>query len=197
MSSGRTFKKRRGTTALPNNTVHDSRLSYAALGLLTVMLSRPSNATAGYRDLMGRGLGKEATLRALRELNQAGYRHQLRVSMGRGQIATHTVISEDPMDPEEARDWLETVALRAAESRARIDQRKRSKAAGRIMRGVSDSDPSDSDNPPHNSLERVPRVTSLRSVTQGEPNARENDEVQDLQGMPDWMIEQYLDGEDR
>lgn len=195
MSKGKTFKRRRGTTAIPNRTVYDDRLSYAALGVLTVLLARPEGAPQGYRDLMGRGLGKDATMRALRELNQAGYRHQLRVSFGRGQMVTHTVISEDPMTEKEARDWLETTALRGAETRARIDQRKQGKAAGRIVRGVSDPDPSDPDNPPHISLERDPRVTSLRSVTQGDPNTHGHDDVHDLQGMPDWFVAQHLDGE--
>lgn len=187
----RTFVRRRGTTAIPNRTVYDDRLSYAALGLLTVLLARPEGAPSGYRDLMGRGLGEKATQAALRELTTAGYRHQLRAAFGRGQLVTHTVVSEDPMTESEAREWLETTALRAADVAARCDQRKQGKAPGQIMRRVSQHDPSRRDNPPHNSLERVPRVTSLRSVTQGEPNAKPNDEVAELTSMPDWLVEAY------
>lgn len=195
MSKGKTFKRRRGTTAIPNRTVFDEGLSYAALGLLTVLLARPDTAPQGYRDLQGRGMGKEATMRALRELNEGGYRHQLRVSFGRGQMVTHTVISEEPMTETEARDWLETTALRGAETRARIDQRKHGIPAGRIMRGISDPDPSDPDNPAHISLERDPRLPSLRSGNQGDPSVHARDDVQELTGMPDWMVQRFLDEE--
>ena len=43
------FVVRRGATALPNSLIHDSGLSYAALALLTVCLSLPAGAQAGYR----------------------------------------------------------------------------------------------------------------------------------------------------
>lgn len=106
MSAGKTFVRRRGTTPIPNATVHDKRLSYAALGLLTVILARPDSAPQGYRALMGRGLGEKATLEALRELNDAGYRHQVKRTTARGRIVTDTVVSEEPISHSVAAAWL-------------------------------------------------------------------------------------------
>ncbi len=103
MSEGKTFVVRRGTTALPNRTVYDDRLSYAALGMLAVLLARPDGSPSGYRDLQGRGLGQDATLKALRELDQAGYRHLWRRAGGRGRIVTDVIVSEEPMSDDEAR----------------------------------------------------------------------------------------------
>lgn len=111
--SGRTFVVRRGTTALPNRTVYDERLSYASLGLLAVLLARPDGAPSGYRDLQGRGLGQDATLKALRELDEAGYRHLWRRSGARGRIVTDVIVSEDPMTDDEARARLEERAGQA------------------------------------------------------------------------------------
>lgn len=106
--TGRTFVKRRGTTAVPNATVYDTRLSYAALGVLLVSLARPESAPHGYRAIQGRGLGQAATLSALRELSDAGYRHQVRRNVGGGRFVVDTVISDEPISPEVAADWLST-----------------------------------------------------------------------------------------
>jgi hypothetical protein len=100
--SDRVFVVRRGTTALPNRTVYDGRLSYAALGVLAVLLARPDGAPAGYRDLEGRGLGQQAMLKALRELDGAGYRHLFSHSGARGRITTDVIVSESPMTDAEA-----------------------------------------------------------------------------------------------
>lgn len=107
MSTGKTYVLRRGMTGVPNATVYDGRLSYAALGVLTVLLARADGAPSGYRDLQGRGLGQAAVLGALRELDQAGYRHLIRRNGGRGRLVTDCVISETPITPEEAADRLD------------------------------------------------------------------------------------------
>lgn len=157
--SGRVYVRRRGMTHLPNQTVYDTRLSYAAVGLLVVLLSRPDGAPQGYRDLQGRGLGKDATLNALRELTEAGYRHQIIRSGASGRIVTDTVVSEEPIDSDTAERWLNGERLpvdnphhRAAESRARSDLGRRSVSAGRTVRGLPGSgqpphSPSDSKDP--------------------------------------------------
>jgi hypothetical protein len=129
--------RRRGTTPVPNATVHDVRLSYAALGLLVVILGRPESAPQGYRDLQGRGLGQSATLAALRELTAAGYRHQVRRAVDHGRIVTDTVVSEEPITAEVAEDWLMgcgKLGDRAAESHARSDLRKHPVSAGGTVR---------------------------------------------------------------
>lgn len=102
MSTGKTFVRRRGTTAIPNATVWDERLSYVALGLLAVILSAPARKGGnGYRAYMKRGAGQTLVLRALAELNEAGYRHQFTHRKG-GKIVTDTIISETPMTAAEA-----------------------------------------------------------------------------------------------
>lgn len=166
--SGRTFIARRGTTPLPNSTVHDRDLSYAALGLLAVLLARPDGAPSGYRDLMGRGLGKDATLRALRDLTAAGYRHQVRRHDERGRVVTDTLVSEKPVTAEEAAELLAEVtdnpANRAAESRARSDQPKRRVTAGGTVRRVTGARSTGARSAAAQVL-RTSKVTSLRSVT--------------------------------
>lgn len=134
---GRVYVRRRGTTSLPNGTVHDARLSYPALGLLTVLLARPDGVPGGYRNMMGRGLGETATRRALRELSDLGYRHQVRRRGPGGRWVTDTVVSEEPITEDEARAWLvpapapvDNPGDRAVDSTARSDQGKRRKAAG-------------------------------------------------------------------
>ena len=105
MSEGRVFVKRRGTTAVPNSTVWDDKLSYGALGLLTVILSAPARKGGnGYRAYMKRGAGQAVVLRLLGELNAAGYRHQFKRREG-GKMLTDTIISETPLGAEEATKW--------------------------------------------------------------------------------------------
>lgn len=103
--SGKTFVRRRGTTAVPNATVWDDKLSYGALGLLTVILSAPARKGGnGYRAYMKRGAGQAVVLRLLGELNAAGYRHQFKRREG-GKMLTDTIISETPLGAEEAANW--------------------------------------------------------------------------------------------
>lgn len=133
---GRVYVRRRGTTSLPNGTVHDSRLSYAALGLLTVLLARPDGVPGGYRNMMGRGMGETATRNALRELSALGYRHQIKRRGPGGRWVTDTVVSEEPITEAEARAWLipptpvDNPEDRAEDSTAPSDLGKRRKPAG-------------------------------------------------------------------
>lgn len=122
--SGKTFTVRRGMTAIPNQTIYGtfaaledkdgdpSRLSIQSLGLLLLMLSRPSGkASMGYRAFQGRGMGRDALLKAFRELSDAGLRYQFKRRSPGGSIITDTVISETPLTPEEAEaEWLAYVA---------------------------------------------------------------------------------------
>ncbi|WP_372593580.1 hypothetical protein [Actinotalea sp.] len=116
--AGKTFVLRRGMVGVPNRTVYDERLSYQALGVLTVLLARPDGSPAGYRDLQGRGLGQTALLAALRELDGAGYRHMIRRSGPRGRLVTDVLVSEVAMPAEEAEARLRE---RLGESRLPVD----------------------------------------------------------------------------
>lgn len=108
---GVTRFRRRGQVLLPNATVYDDRISYAALGILAVLLARPDEAPKGYRTLLRpeAGVGQASLLRALSELNQAGYRAQfLRTATSarkKNIVVTDTYISEDPLTPEQFRTW--------------------------------------------------------------------------------------------
>lgn len=155
--SGKTYVVRRGTTGVPNSTVHDKRLSYAALGLLVTLLARPDEAPGGYRDLEGRGLGQAATLKALKELDEAGYRHRWTRAGGRRALRTDIIITECPTTDDEAQQRLAEqlgqgslgLGIRAAESHARTDQGRGPIAAGRIARSASTHDSSGHDRAPH------------------------------------------------
>lgn len=104
MSGGKTWVRRRGNVSIPNETVYDDRLSYAALGVLVAALGKPNGASHGYRSIMKRGLGQVAAQKALKELDEAGYRHMFRRSTGKG-FVFDTIISEVPISSQEAHAW--------------------------------------------------------------------------------------------
>ena len=121
--SGKTFTVRHGTTAIPNQTIYASYaaladddgapqpLSIQALGLLLLLLSRPSGkASMGYRAMMGRGMGRVALLRALKELTLVGHLYRFKRRSPAGSIITDTVLAEAPITLEEAEaEWVEQV----------------------------------------------------------------------------------------
>ena len=108
------FVVRRGATALRNETVWDERISFGALGILARALATRPGANLGYRAFTGRGMGEKAVRAALRELEDAGYRHRFTVRAGGGLLRTITVFSDVPISREEALSDIE------AEDRARM-----------------------------------------------------------------------------
>jgi len=57
-----------------NSVIEDSRLSFKALGILTYLLSKPSNwVIHEYEVARSHGCGRDAVRSALRELEAAGY----------------------------------------------------------------------------------------------------------------------------
>lgn len=114
------FVVRRGATALPNGTVWDERVSFAALGILVRALATPPGAHLGYRAFSGRGMGERAVRSAMRELEAAGYRHRFPVRGAGGRLRTVTVFSDVAISEEEA---LEEYV--SAEDRARVVPRRR------------------------------------------------------------------------
>lgn len=114
------FVVRRGATALPNGTVWDERVSFAALGILVRALATPPGAHLGYRAFSGRGMGEKAVRAAMRELEAAGYRHRFPVRGAGGRLRTVTVFSDVAISEEEA--LAEYVS---AEDRARVVPRRR------------------------------------------------------------------------
>lgn len=166
MTGGRTFVRRRGTTVVPNSTVFDVDISFTALGVLTFLLARPERAPQGYRALLGRGLGQKAILATFKELGAAGYRHQIKVRHEAGRVITHTVVSEDPISDETARNYLRERLSeqphRADTGNARSDLRKHHIAAGRTVRDVPSPGGAGLGEAPHLSNESQ-GVDSLRS----------------------------------
>lgn len=114
------FVVRRGATALPNGTVWDERIGFAALGILARALATPPGAHLGYRAFSGRGMGEKAVRAAMRELEAAGYRHRFPVRGDGGRLRTVTVFSDVAISEEEA--LAEYVG---AEDRARVVGRRR------------------------------------------------------------------------
>lgn len=114
------FVVRKGATALPNGTVWDERIGFAALGILARALATPPGAHLGYRAFSGRGMGEKAVRAAMRELEAAGYRHRFPVRGDGGRLRTVTVFSDTAISEEEA--LAEYVG---AEDRARVVPRRR------------------------------------------------------------------------
>jgi hypothetical protein len=64
---------------LRNEVLRDTRLSFRALGILAYVLSRPDNWRESAKELAAQGReGRGAILRALTELEEAGYRQTVR-----------------------------------------------------------------------------------------------------------------------
>lgn len=92
---------RRGGIAVPNAVVHNEDLSYVAMALLIKSLAMKPDAPMGYRALQGRGLGESATRKALRELEEKGFRFRFRVRH-EGKWRDWVVSSDAPIGPEDA-----------------------------------------------------------------------------------------------
>jgi len=73
---------------IPNHIVEDTRLSYAARGLLACILSLPDHSQVNHRHLARIGPdGTHHTLRLLRELEEAGYLVRRRVAGNDGRFS--------------------------------------------------------------------------------------------------------------
>lgn len=127
---GKTFTLRRGQTPVPNRVIYDSykalggggedarQLSIQALGVLLLALSRPDTAAQGYRAFLGRGLGRDGLLKALKELNATGHRYQFKRNGPGGHMVTDTLVSEVPITEDEASaEWKALVLSMDADAR--------------------------------------------------------------------------------
>lgn len=119
------FVVRRGATALRNEVVWDSSISFGALGILARALASAPGMHLGYRAFAGRGMGEKAVRAAMRELEAAGYRHRFGVRGAGGRLRTVTVFSDVAITREEA---LEEYVC--AEDRARVVDRCPAMPAG-------------------------------------------------------------------
>lgn len=119
---------------MQNITVYDSQLSYAALGVLAVMLARPDDAPKGYRSLMRPGVGQKSILSAFGELRAGGYRYQFyrheADERGRMHIYTDTYIYDVPTSLEDAkRDHFEETGKVAIDVKGKSARAKAEAAA--------------------------------------------------------------------
>lgn len=147
------FVVRKGATALRNEVVWDSSISYGALGILARALSTAPGADLGYRAFAGRGMGEKAVRAALGELEEAGYRHRFTVRREGGRIRTVTVFSDvsigratalselpeeqragvvDPEEPRQSCGSRIRRSHRAADGAARSDLGKRAPSGGPV-----------------------------------------------------------------
>jgi hypothetical protein len=89
-----------GFLILSNDVARDERLSYRALGLLTLILSRPDDWRTNYQQL-ARGEGREgqaAVLTALKELEATGYLIRRRLQDARGRWTWEHLVYDTPQD---------------------------------------------------------------------------------------------------
>lgn len=147
------FVVRKGATALRNEVVWDSSISYGALGILARALATAPGADLGYRAFAGRGMGEKAVRAALGELEEAGYRHRFTVRREGGRIRTVTVFSDvsvgraealselpeeqragvvDPEEPRQSCGSRIRRSHRAADGAARSDLGKRAPSEGLV-----------------------------------------------------------------
>lgn len=137
--------RRRGSLVLANETVYDRNLSYAALGVLAVLLARPDDAPRGYRTLMRPGVGQASILSAFRELRSNGYRYQFYRSESTikgNRVYTCTYIYEVPVSLEMAkRDHFDTTGQPANE----VISKRQSKVTLASVPDAQDPDAQDPD----------------------------------------------------
>ena len=83
---------------LDSRVIEDSRLSWAARGVLTYLLSRPDNWRVLVKDLQRRGnLRRDGIYSVLRELRQAGYVRFERIRNEAGCVREgRYIVSEEP-----------------------------------------------------------------------------------------------------
>ena len=82
-----------------NDVARDTRLSFAARGVLVDMLSRPPDWEFS-ADRIAAGSpfeGRKAVLRCLREMEACGYLRRFRERGSNGRIRTVVVVSDQPM----------------------------------------------------------------------------------------------------
>lgn len=86
---------------IDQNAIEDSRLSWAARGLLGYLLSRPDDWRVMVSDLRKRGdLGRDGIYRLLKELRNAGYVQFVRSRDQQGRIRGGTyIVQEVPASP--------------------------------------------------------------------------------------------------
>ncbi|MFP7697076.1 hypothetical protein [Trueperella sp. LYQ143] len=103
MSSADYFVVRRGAVVLPNEIVHNDKLSYTALGVLAVCLALKPGTKLGYRNLADtHGLGERGVRSALLELESLNLRFRFLVRDREGKLRELTIISDYPLSPSEA-----------------------------------------------------------------------------------------------
>jgi hypothetical protein len=84
-------------TVVRNSTLRDSRLSFAARGLLAYLLSHPDDWRVSTLDLINKSpAGRDAVHSILKELKKHGYLRRKRVQGERGKIVWETVVYEMP-----------------------------------------------------------------------------------------------------
>lgn len=91
-------------TIIPNETLRDERLSFAARGHLMYLLSRPEDWKTSADDeaerarglRAKRGEGREAMRRVYKELKDAGYMHLVRSANASGRWTTETHVYDRP-----------------------------------------------------------------------------------------------------
>lgn len=108
--------RRSNFTVLPNEMLQDSRLSLRATGLLSRMLSLPSDWKFS-ADRLAQGCeqdGRKVVLNAMNDLQSHGYLRRQRERVGNGRFATVVTVSDtpipewiadaNPIDPDSERD---------------------------------------------------------------------------------------------
>ena len=107
-------KRGQRSESLAWDTLQDESISYAAQGILTYVLSLPPgwNFSADRIARARRKEGKDTVLKALRELEFAGYRKVTTERDERGRIRTYADFSYTPVP-----EWIEAAKRRAAKKK--------------------------------------------------------------------------------
>lgn len=101
---------------IDQRAIEDRRLSWAARGLLSYMLSRSDDWKVSVNDLCRRGdLGRDGIYRLLRDLRETGYVRLERYRDPQGRIRGSTyIVQEIPLDSPDT-DWADVAELDSAE----------------------------------------------------------------------------------
>lgn len=104
----KTIKHENKFALIDKNSIEDNRLSWAATGLLTYLVSRPDNWQIIIEQLKTvKTTGRDATRTALNELRQFGYCHYFEIRKAGKIVENIYIVFETPTQADVAQNYIE------------------------------------------------------------------------------------------
>jgi hypothetical protein len=103
-------KKNRNYTVINNTVLEDERLSFRARGIAALLLSKPDNWEISHEYLWKHGAeGRDAILKAMKELEDCGYLVRTRLQQPDGKFTTLVTMHEEPQEAQPTTAFQQSV----------------------------------------------------------------------------------------